>query len=148
MDGETFAVGDRVRILSSGGNWHPGTVIDGQRIARDKGDIWPINSGEFVRKLEPKKPVPVPLPGVKVGDRVRVVVASPPMEHLLDSVGTVRAIGSAGLSGLISVQVDIDFLPRWFRRASLDLLDENNWVPEQLFFDVVVGCRARSYKKC
>lgn len=139
-----FAVGDRVRILSSGGNWHLGTVIDEHRIARDKGDIWPINSGEFIRKVEPQKPVPqkpVPVPELKVGDRVRVVVAGPPMEHLLDSVGTVRAIGGAGLSGLISVQIDVDSAPRWFRRKSLALLDENNWVPEKPFFDVVVGCR-------
>ncbi|HEY9827480.1 MAG TPA: hypothetical protein V6D19_18735, partial [Stenomitos sp.] len=90
--------------------------------------------GELTRAVE------IGLPELQIGDRVRVVLAGPPLEHLLNQMGTVQALGATGLPDLISVRIDNDAVPKLFRREALDLIEsENPTAPIVSGRDLLIG---------
>lgn len=162
--------GDRVRVLTTGAGWQWGTVLGFDRgllIEMDFGSIWTIPTAKnlmFSQKklveeaIAASESVPTLedyeedemlfaeewglLEPLAEGDRVRIVLAGPPLEHLAGQIATVVSGGSAG-DDLITVTLTTGET-KILQRKALDLID-----PEDTAFSVAVGdlvtCR-RAYR--
>jgi hypothetical protein len=131
--------GDQVQVLLSGGNWKRGTVLDAAplQVQLEK-FVWTVWNASW---MEPISPVLVPMPALEdfeedeialaqqydlleplnVGDRIRIVLAGPPLEHLTGLVGTVDGLETFGV---IPIEVDGHGV-KLFRREQLDaVMDE------------------------
>lgn len=152
--------GDRLSVLTCGGNWQSCTAVCGPdrlQVRLDNGIRFDVHNARNLRKHEqlsllmdaannsvpviidsPSEPIIVSLPvledaldgeltrameslePLKEGDRVRIVLAGPPLEHLVGLVGTVEG---AETCGLIPVGVE-EHGSKLLRREQLDLMDE------------------------
>lgn len=107
------------------GTAHWGTCPEASKFSTRKKKLEPIPPETIDAPEEEDEQVAIAcgalLPELQIGDRIRVVLAGPPLEHLLNQMGTVQALGATGLPDLISVRIDNDAVPKLFRREALDL---------------------------
>ncbi|MCG9891060.1 MAG: hypothetical protein MH252_08295 [Thermosynechococcaceae cyanobacterium MS004] len=132
--------GDRVRVLM-GYNWRSATVLETEKLTvqLDGGGVVPVWRAEVIHPLYVPEPVPMPsledyeedemsmaiqyglLDELKIGDRVRIVLAGPPLEHLTGMLATVQGAETFGL-----VLVDVDGIgEKLFMRQQLDFVTQS-----------------------
>lgn len=136
--------GDRIQQLVSGGRWLWGTAEcteDGFWFVGDGGQRWRIYDARWlkVQQLNLFDIVPMPdiedfeeeelnvaiacgaFPELQIGDRIRILLAGTPLEHLTGALGTVEG---GETFGIIPVLVD-GVGSKLFHREQLDfVLDE------------------------